>query len=155
MPWLDPPFAVLAAAGPGPATGLVVANDADARRCNLLTHQTKRMCSPNVLVTNHEAQAFPLLRNLLPESKEAEKHFLFDRILCDVPCSGGCCVVCVRVLGRITTGNGGPDVHRALHLRTLLCSQLACIWRLPCWGMVARAAQAPCIHWPVTIEIHA
>ena len=33
-----------AAAGPAPATGLVIANDADGRRCNLLTHQTKRMC---------------------------------------------------------------------------------------------------------------
>ena len=57
-------------------------------------------CSPNVLVTNHEAQAFPLLRNLLPESKEQEKHFLFDRILCDVPCSGlrlASCWRCCRV----------------------------------------------------------
>lgn len=40
-------------------TGFVVANDADAQRCNLLTHQTKRMCSPCLMVTNHEAQAFP------------------------------------------------------------------------------------------------
>jgi 16S rRNA C967 or C1407 C5-methylase (RsmB/RsmF family) len=30
--------------GPAQATGLVVANDADAKRCNLLAHQTKRMC---------------------------------------------------------------------------------------------------------------
>ena len=30
--------------GPEPATGLVVANDADIKRCNLLCHQTKRMC---------------------------------------------------------------------------------------------------------------
>lgn len=72
--------------GPGPATGLVVANDADVMRCNLLTHQTKRMCSPAILVSNHEAQNFPLLRNLAPGSEE--KHVLFDRILCDVPCSG-------------------------------------------------------------------
>jgi len=39
--------------------GFVVANDADAQRCNLLTHQTKRMCSPCLMVTNHEAQSFP------------------------------------------------------------------------------------------------
>lgn len=44
-------------AGPAPATGLVVANDADVMRCSLLTHQTNRMCSPAILVTNHEAQA--------------------------------------------------------------------------------------------------
>lgn len=43
-------------------TGFVVANDADAQRCNLLTHQTKRMCSPCLMVTNHEAQAFPRIR---------------------------------------------------------------------------------------------
>jgi 16S rRNA C967 or C1407 C5-methylase (RsmB/RsmF family) len=39
--------------------GFVVANDADAQRCNLLTHQTKRMCSPCLMVTNHEGQVFP------------------------------------------------------------------------------------------------
>jgi 16S rRNA C967 or C1407 C5-methylase (RsmB/RsmF family) len=39
--------------------GLVVANDADMQRCNLLTHQTKRICSPCLLVTNHEGQYFP------------------------------------------------------------------------------------------------
>lgn len=43
-------------------SGFVVANDADAQRCNLLTHQTKRMCSPCLMVTNHEAQAFPRIR---------------------------------------------------------------------------------------------
>lgn len=43
-------------------TGFVVANDADAQRCNLLVHQTKRMCSPCLMVTNHEAQAFPRIR---------------------------------------------------------------------------------------------
>ena len=37
------------------------------------------------------------------------------------------------MLGRITTDNGGPDVHYALHLRALLCSQLACIRVLRCW----------------------
>lgn len=46
--------------GSTPATGLVVANDADAKRCNLLAHQTKRMCSPSMLVSNHEGQVrFP------------------------------------------------------------------------------------------------
>ena len=38
------------------ATGLVVANDSDAKRCNLLAHQTKRMCSPSMLVSNHDGQ---------------------------------------------------------------------------------------------------
>lgn len=72
--------------GPAAPTGLIAANDADAMRCNLLAHQTKRMCSPHLVVTNHEAQAWPLLRNLVPGS--SERHVLFDRVLCDVPCSG-------------------------------------------------------------------
>lgn len=35
--------------------GFVIANDVDMKRCNLLTHQTKRVNSPGLLVTNHEA----------------------------------------------------------------------------------------------------
>lgn len=41
--------------------GFVVANDVDAQRCNLLVHQTKRMQSPALLVTNHDASGFPLI----------------------------------------------------------------------------------------------
>ena len=65
--------------------GYVVANDADSKRCNLLTHQTKRMTSPCLLVTNHMGQKFPVLRSREDASREV---MLFDRILCDVPCSG-------------------------------------------------------------------
>ncbi|KAL3143425.1 hypothetical protein ABBQ38_002247 [Trebouxia sp. C0009 RCD-2024] len=42
-------------------TGIVVANDADAQRCNLLAHQTKRMCSPALIVTNHDATMYPIV----------------------------------------------------------------------------------------------
>ncbi|XP_054806628.1 uncharacterized protein LOC129309217 [Prosopis cineraria] len=72
--------------------GMVIANDLDVQRCNLLIHQTKRMCTANLIVTNHEAQNFPgcrLVRN--HELLELEQHIgqlLFDCILCDVPCSG-------------------------------------------------------------------
>ncbi|CAG9464524.1 unnamed protein product [Pedinophyceae sp. YPF-701] len=68
-------------AGHGIPTGLVVANDADTQRCNLLTHQTKRLCSPCMLITNHEAQNFPVVS--APDGSPLQ----FDRILCDVPCS--------------------------------------------------------------------
>ncbi|KAL2635588.1 hypothetical protein R1flu_007067 [Riccia fluitans] len=82
--------------------GLVIANDLDVQRCHLLIHQTKRMCSPNILVTNHEAQHFPGLkkkgREYAAELKSADREtgdaveeemgLLFDRVLCDVPCSG-------------------------------------------------------------------
>ncbi|CAL6331498.1 unnamed protein product [Bathycoccus prasinos] len=66
-------------------TGFVVANDADLKRCNLLTHQTKRANSPCLLVTNHEGQNFPVIKG---EPGNAQDDFKFDSILCDVPCSG-------------------------------------------------------------------
>jgi 16S rRNA C967 or C1407 C5-methylase (RsmB/RsmF family) len=87
-------------------TGFVVANDVDAQRCNLLTHQTKRMCSPCLMITNHDAQTFPKVLPLQPGTPAAavaeaaglaaavagagkeKEALLYDRILCDVPCSG-------------------------------------------------------------------
>ncbi|CAI5463911.1 unnamed protein product [Closterium sp. Yama58-4] len=50
--------------GCGPAqlpSGMVVANELDIRRCHLLVHQTQRLSSPCILVTNHAAQLFPSL----------------------------------------------------------------------------------------------
>ncbi|KAL9329660.1 hypothetical protein ACSQ67_004663 [Phaseolus vulgaris] len=71
--------------------GMVIANDLDVQRCNLLIHQTKRMCTANLIVTNHEAQHFPGCR-LNRNYERMEDHnigqLLFDRVLCDVPCSG-------------------------------------------------------------------
>ena len=40
--------------------GAVVANDRDARRCNMLCHQVKRLASPALLVTCHDASTFPV-----------------------------------------------------------------------------------------------
>ncbi|GMY11395.1 tRNA (cytosine(34)-C(5))-methyltransferase-like [Fagus crenata] len=77
--------------------GMVVANDLDVQRCNLLIHQTKRMCTANLIVTNHEAQHFPgcrLNRNCSSSSEigmgfqPSITQLIFDRVLCDVPCSG-------------------------------------------------------------------
>lgn len=65
--------------------GIVVANDSDYKRSHLLVHQVKRLTSPNLLVTNHDAQAYPRIRTNPENPKEG---ILFDRILCDVPCSG-------------------------------------------------------------------
>ena len=39
--------------------GCVIANDAESQRCNLLTHQVKRMCSPALMITNHDASHYP------------------------------------------------------------------------------------------------
>ena len=40
----------------------MVANDSDARRAYLLTHQTKRLQSPSFMVTNVDATQYPVLR---------------------------------------------------------------------------------------------
>ena len=66
-------------------SGLVMANDVDAQRCGLLTHQTSRFSSSNMIVVQHEAQDFPRLQE--PE-RNSGKHIMFDRILADVPCTG-------------------------------------------------------------------
>ncbi len=67
-----------------PPTGVVIANDSDYRRSHMLIHQTKRLNSPNLIVTNHDAQLFPRVR----ANEEGTEYIKFDRVLCDVPCSG-------------------------------------------------------------------
>ena len=64
-------------------SGFVVANDADSKRAYMLTHQARRLNLPGVLITNNDARIFPNLK-----ITGERKNFEFDRILCDVPCSG-------------------------------------------------------------------
>ncbi|KAJ0252404.1 S-adenosyl-L-methionine-dependent methyltransferases superfamily protein [Hirschfeldia incana] len=74
------------AAEPGSLpNGMVVANDVDYKRSNLLIHQTKRTCTTNLIVTNNEGQHFP---NCNSNRALSVDQLLFDRVLCDVPCSG-------------------------------------------------------------------
>lgn len=63
-------------------TGFVVANDIDNNRCYMLVHQAKRLNSPCFVVTNHDSSAMP---QMYINQNEKLK---FDRVLCDVPCSG-------------------------------------------------------------------
>jgi 16S rRNA C967 or C1407 C5-methylase (RsmB/RsmF family) len=73
----------------GRATGLLVANDADYKRCHMLTHQLKRLSSANVLITNHDATQYPTIKlRPKPEAPKKGVYLKFDRILADVPCSG-------------------------------------------------------------------
>ncbi|RYC64598.1 hypothetical protein CHU98_g1629 [Xylaria longipes] len=73
----------------GRATGLLIANDVEYKRCHMLVHQLKRLSSPNLIVTNHDATLFPPLRiSRDPEKPNVPRHLKFDRILADVPCSG-------------------------------------------------------------------
>ena len=96
-----------------PPTGFVVANDADAQRAYMLTHQVKRIGSAGMLITTHMGQYFPdvtpggtdgkEMAKFVKQSEEATSSKApapttasplrypkgtFDRILADVPCSG-------------------------------------------------------------------
>ncbi|KAJ1814272.1 tRNA (cytosine-5-)-methyltransferase ncl1, partial [Coemansia sp. RSA 2599] len=68
-------------------SGLVVANDADYKRACMLVHQVNRLNSPNIVVTNHSGERFPNIYRT--EAQGGGREIVqFDRILCDVPCSG-------------------------------------------------------------------
>lgn len=64
-------------------TGMVIANDTDVKRAYLLTHQARRLNSPTLLITSNDARFLPNMRNPVDGT-----NLRFDRILCDVPCSG-------------------------------------------------------------------
>jgi len=71
--------------------GLVVANDSDTDRAYMLVHQCRRINSPLLIVTTHKGQLFPTLNS--PDGSDQQSfrganHILFERVLCDVPCSG-------------------------------------------------------------------
>lgn len=82
-------------------TGLVIANDSDRKRAGILIHQSSRLPSPALMVTNLDASIYPALKT--PDMittdntehkerkhwrKDGQQQVRFDRILCDVPCSG-------------------------------------------------------------------
>ncbi|KAI4115751.1 MAG: hypothetical protein LQ345_003705 [Seirophora villosa] len=76
----------------GRSTGLLICNDVDYKRAHMLIHQMKRLNSPNLIVTNHDATMYPSIK--LPseaklDSKQSQHKYLkFDRVLADVPCTG-------------------------------------------------------------------
>lgn len=73
----------------GRATGLLIANDSDYKRAHMLIHQLKRLSSPNLIVTNHDATMYPSIKlPPTPENPALNRYLKFDRILADVPCSG-------------------------------------------------------------------
>lgn len=87
FPGLDEVDMEVDPADDGRATGMLIANDMDYKRSHLLIHQLKRLSSPNMIVTNHDATLFPSLR-LPSDDPKRPKYLKFDRILADVPCSG-------------------------------------------------------------------
>lgn len=66
--------------------GLVVANDVDNKRCYMLVHQANRLNSPNCVIINEDASRIPDMNTFNSNGELVD--LKFDRILCDVPCSG-------------------------------------------------------------------
>ncbi len=94
------------AAGTGP--GFVVANDADLQRCRLLVAQARRLHSTRLIATHHDGR-------MVPEAGLPR----FDRVLCDVPCSGDGTLRKAPMLWRRWTAATANALHR-------LQLQLAC-----------------------------
>jgi multisite-specific tRNA:(cytosine-C5)-methyltransferase len=81
-------------------SGLLVANDSDNKRTHLLIHPSARLPNPALMVTNLDASNYPVIK--VPASLNTKDHtsvqeppqsdklepLMFDRILCDVMCSG-------------------------------------------------------------------
>ena len=66
--------------------GCVIANDADYSRAQMLIHQVNRAGTAGIAVINHSGQFLPEL--YFDKINHIKNKFLFDKILCDVPCSG-------------------------------------------------------------------
>uniref|UniRef100_A0A1Q3EZJ6 tRNA (cytosine(34)-C(5))-methyltransferase n=1 Tax=Culex tarsalis TaxID=7177 RepID=A0A1Q3EZJ6_CULTA len=78
--------ALHAAGGDALPTGFVMANAIDNKRCSTLVNQAKRLASASGVVVNTDSVKFP---SLVVENRAGELVPLkYDRILCDVPCSG-------------------------------------------------------------------
>jgi len=84
------------------STGVVIANDVDIKRLSVLIKQCQRLrgVAPHLLVTHCDATAFPL------------GGVKFDRILCDVMCSGDGTLRKSPDLWMRWSPMNGPNMHR-------------------------------------------
>jgi 16S rRNA C967 or C1407 C5-methylase (RsmB/RsmF family) len=90
--------------------GLVIANEIDLRRCHDLVHQLQRIGTKRCIVTCQPAEAFDV------------GTLAFDRVLCDVPCSGDGTIRKDPRAGAEWNVKGGLQLHhkqRAILLRGL------------------------------------
>ncbi|OWZ19456.1 TRNA (cytosine-5-)-methyltransferase [Phytophthora megakarya] len=69
----------------GEESGLVIANDLDKKRAYMLVHRLSRNTLRRAVVTCGAGDTFP---GLYDETKTLQPTNAFDRVLCDVPCSG-------------------------------------------------------------------
>ncbi|KAG6950116.1 hypothetical protein JG688_00014310 [Phytophthora aleatoria] len=70
----------------GEQSGLVIANDLDKKRAYMLVHRLSRNTLRRAVVTCGAGDTFPGLYDA--ETKTLQSTNVFDRVLCDVPCSG-------------------------------------------------------------------
>ena len=80
----------------------MVANDSDTDRAYMLVHQCRRINSPLLIVTTHMGQLFPTVYATPDDPDPTDgvlrsSQVLFDRVLCDVPCSGTALLRSVRL----------------------------------------------------------
>ncbi|KAG7086445.1 hypothetical protein E1B28_002398 [Marasmius oreades] len=110
-------------------SGLLIANDSDYKRTHLLIHQSARLPSPALMVTNLDASNYPSMKvpsvptHPQPPSssinvKSKLTPLLFDRILCDVPCSGDGTLRKNLGIWKTWQPNDGNGLH-SLQLRIL------------------------------------
>ena len=95
--------------------GFLVANDSNIKRTYTLINRVTMLNVPSFVVTNHDAQMFPSIK-----SKTYPKGLTFDRILCDVPCSGdGTLRKAPDLWGRwrVTLGHGLHRIQKKIALR--------------------------------------
>ncbi|XP_054721042.1 RNA cytosine-C(5)-methyltransferase NSUN2-like [Uloborus diversus] len=95
--------------------GLIVANDLDNKRCYMLVHQAKRLNSPCLIITNNDAANYPNIKVTVNDKKT---HLKFDRILCDVPCSGDGTIRKTAEIWNKWNAANGNNLH-GLQLRIL------------------------------------
>lgn len=90
----------------------------------MLVHQLKRLNSANLMVVNHDAQFFPRIKSSAADDSSKANVLKFDRVLCDVPCSGDGTMRKNVNVWRDWTPQGGLGLHtvqfnilnRGLHL---------------------------------------
>lgn len=90
--------------------GAVLANEVDFQRAYILSHQLKRLNSPNMAVINHAAQFLP---TLFSDKIEGPDHRIyFDKLLCDVPCSGDGALRKLPIRWRNWSANDAIHLHK-------------------------------------------
>ncbi|XP_062501509.1 RNA cytosine-C(5)-methyltransferase NSUN2-like isoform X2 [Corticium candelabrum] len=98
-------------------SGFIIANDRDYKRCYILLHQLKRINSPCLMVTNHDASIYPTLYHN-PKDCGIRQPVVYDRVLCDVPCSGDGTMRKNLIMWKKWNPTLGPGLHR-VQLRIL------------------------------------